>query len=196
MEWKVTFHLYNPLIRITEGYVTFPLLLYNPPAYRRTSYILPLTATPAWLWRTCYISPPASTPLWLQKDFLQPHIMWSTLSYFTLLNSCCCCPKGSLEFWVHSTPTKSSKIPIFPCNFFASVYYIKVFRYSSNFIFSRETPQPFRIAPIDHWAYRPSSLLTIKPIDHWDYRPSSLLNSCLLSRLLSLLACYILYAFP
>ena len=29
-----------------------------------------------------------------------------------------------------------------------------------------ETPQPLRIAPIDHQAYRPSSLLTIEPIEH------------------------------
>ena len=37
-----------------------------------------------------------------------------------------------------------------------------------------KTPQPLRIAPIDHWAYRPSSLSTIKPIDYWAYWPSSL----------------------
>ena len=32
-----------------------------------------------------------------------------------------------------------------------------------------ETPQPLRIAPIDHQAYRPSSLSTIKPINHQAY---------------------------
>ena len=30
-----------------------------------------------------------------------------------------------------------------------------------------ETPQPLRIAPIGHQAYRPSSLSTIKPINLW-----------------------------
>ena len=39
-----------------------------------------------------------------------------------------------------------------------------------------KTPQPLRIAPIDHRAYWPSSLLTIKPIDHQTYQPSSLLT--------------------
>ena len=34
-----------------------------------------------------------------------------------------------------------------------------------------ETPQPLRIAPIVHQAYRPSSLSTIKPIHHQAYRP-------------------------
>ena len=34
-----------------------------------------------------------------------------------------------------------------------------------------KTPQPLRIAPIDHQAYRPSSLSTIEPIDHRVYRP-------------------------
>ena len=29
-----------------------------------------------------------------------------------------------------------------------------------------ETPQPLRIAPIDHQAYQTSSLATIKPINH------------------------------
>ena len=42
--------------------------------------------------------------------------------------------------------------------------------------------------PIDH---RPSSLATIKPIDHRAYRPSSILASDLLSRLLSLSACFL-----
>ena len=37
-----------------------------------------------------------------------------------------------------------------------------------------KTPQPHRIAPIDHRAYRPSSLSTIKPINHQAYQPSSL----------------------
>ena len=37
-----------------------------------------------------------------------------------------------------------------------------------------KTPQHLRIAPIDHRAYRPSSLLTIELIDHQVYRPSSL----------------------
>ena len=37
-----------------------------------------------------------------------------------------------------------------------------------------ETTQPLRIAPIDHWTYWPSSLLTIKPINHWAYWPLSL----------------------
>ena len=48
-----------------------------------------------------------------------------------------------------------------------------------------KTPQPLRIAPIDHQAYRPSSLSTIEPIDHQAYRA----YSGLLSRLLSLSAC-------
>ena len=39
-------------------------------------------------------------------------------------------------------------------------------------------------------AYRPSSLSTIKPINHRAYRPSSLLTLALLSRLLSLSACF------
>ena len=34
-----------------------------------------------------------------------------------------------------------------------------------------ETPQPLRIAPIVHQAYRPSSILTIKSIDHQAYKP-------------------------
>ena len=38
-----------------------------------------------------------------------------------------------------------------------------------------KTPQPLRIAPIDHKAYQPSSLLTIKPINHRAYQPLSLL---------------------
>ena len=37
-----------------------------------------------------------------------------------------------------------------------------------------KTPQPLRIAPIDHQVYRPSGLSTIKPIDHQAYWPSSL----------------------
>ena len=37
-----------------------------------------------------------------------------------------------------------------------------------------KTPQPLRIAPIDHWAYPPSSLSTSEPIHHQAYRPSSL----------------------
>ena len=32
-----------------------------------------------------------------------------------------------------------------------------------------KTPQPLRIGPIDHQAYRPSSLSTIEPIDHQAY---------------------------
>ena len=62
---------------------------------------------------------------------------------------------------------------------------------------------PLRIAPINHGAYQPSSLLTIKPIDCQAYRPlsldhqahwqSSLSTLALLSRLLSLLACFILF---
>ena len=68
-----------------------------------------------------------------------------------------------------------------------------------------KTPQPLRIAPINHWAYlpsslstiepinhrayQPSSLLTIKPIDHQAYQPSSLSTSGLLLRLLSLSPC-------
>jgi len=50
-----------------------------------------------------------------------------------------------------------------------------------------QTPLPLRIVqpssllsielePIDHWAYQPSSLLTIKPIDLQAYWPSSLLT--------------------
>ena len=39
-----------------------------------------------------------------------------------------------------------------------------------------ETPQPLRIAPIDHHTYQPSSLSTIEPIDHQAYQPSSLLT--------------------
>ena len=46
------------------------------------------------------------------------------------------------------------------------------------------------IKPINHRVYRPLSLLTIKPIDHQAYRPSSLSTSGLLSRLLSLSACF------
>ena len=34
-----------------------------------------------------------------------------------------------------------------------------------------KTPQPLRIAPIDHRAYQPSSLSTIEPINHQAYRP-------------------------
>ena len=45
------------------------------------------------------------------------------------------------------------------------------------------------IEPINHQAYQPSSLSTIEPIDHRAYWPSSLSTSGLLSRLLSLLAC-------
>ena len=41
--------------------------------------------------------------------------------------------------------------------------------------------------PIDHWVYQPSSLSTIEPIVHRAYQPSGLL-----SRLLSLSACWIL----
>ena len=37
-----------------------------------------------------------------------------------------------------------------------------------------KTPQPLRIAPINHWAYWPSSLSTIEPIDHRAYQPLSL----------------------
>ena len=37
-----------------------------------------------------------------------------------------------------------------------------------------KTPQPLRIAPINHRAYGPSSQSTIKPIDHQAYQPSSL----------------------
>ena len=33
----------------------------------------------------------------------------------------------------------------------------------------KKTPQPLRIAPINHQAYQPSSLLTIEPIDHRAY---------------------------
>ena len=63
------------------------------------------------------------------------------------------------------------------------------------------------LEPINHWAYwpsslptiksinlqtcQPSSLATIEPIDHWTHWPSSLSTSCLLFRLLSLLACFI-----
>ena len=47
-----------------------------------------------------------------------------------------------------------------------------------------KTPQPLRITPIDHQAYRPSSLLTVKPIDH----QAAL---AILLRLLSLSACLI-----
>ena len=32
-----------------------------------------------------------------------------------------------------------------------------------------KTPQPLRIAPIDHQAYQPSSLLTIEHINHQAY---------------------------
>ena len=39
-----------------------------------------------------------------------------------------------------------------------------------------KTPQPLRIVPISHQAYRPWSLLTIKPIDHRAYQPASLLT--------------------
>ena len=46
--------------------------------------------------------------------------------------------------------------------------------------------QPLRIAPINHQA----SLSTIKPINHQAYQPSSLTTSGLLSRLLSLSACF------
>ena len=69
-----------------------------------------------------------------------------------------------------------------------------------------KTPQSLRIAPIYHWVYRPlslstiepinhqaylkSSLLTIKPIDYWAYQPLSLMTLVLLSRLLSLSACF------
>ena len=34
-----------------------------------------------------------------------------------------------------------------------------------------ETPQPLRIAPIDHRAYQTLSLSTIELIDHWAYQP-------------------------
>ena len=37
-----------------------------------------------------------------------------------------------------------------------------------------ETPQPLRIAHIDHQTYWPLSLLTIEPINHWAYWPLSL----------------------
>ena len=37
-----------------------------------------------------------------------------------------------------------------------------------------KTPQPLRIAPIGHQAYRPLSLWTIEPINHRAYWPSSL----------------------
>ena len=54
-----------------------------------------------------------------------------------------------------------------------------------------KTPQTLRIAPIDHRAYRSSSLLAIEPIGHQAYQPSSLSTLALLSRLLSLSACLI-----
>ena len=38
-----------------------------------------------------------------------------------------------------------------------------------------KTPQPLRIASIDHQAYQPSSLSIIKIINHWAYQPSNLL---------------------
>ena len=41
-----------------------------------------------------------------------------------------------------------------------------------------------------HHAYQPLSLSTIEPINHRAYRPSSLLTLALLSRLLSLSACF------
>ena len=59
----------------------------------------------------------------------------------------------------------------------------------SVFLYVTKTPLPFRIAPIDHWAYQTSSLSTIKPINHQAYWPLSLSTSGLLSWLLSLLAC-------
>ena len=36
-------------------------------------------------------------------------------------------------------------------------------------LFVTKTPQPLRIASIDHRAYQPSTLLTIKPINHQAY---------------------------
>ena len=46
------------------------------------------------------------------------------------------------------------------------------------------------IEPINHRAYQPSSLSTIEPINHRAYQPSSLSTLGLLSRLLSLSACF------
>ena len=50
---------------ITEGQVTFPLLLPYPPDYVRTSCTSPSATTPLPpdFGRTSYISPPATTPL-------------------------------------------------------------------------------------------------------------------------------------
>ena len=47
------------------------------------------------------------------------------------------------------------------------------------------------LKPINHQAYRPSSLSTIEPINHRAHQPSSLSTSGFLLRLLSLLACSI-----
>ena len=81
---------------------------------------------------------------------------------------------------------------IFSCKSYSRIANVRLSVHQSVHQSVTKTPQPLRIAPIDHWsdqplslstikpidqqAYRPLSLLTIEPIDHWAYRPSSLSN--------------------